>query len=70
MSTDIDNKNPINRELTWIELIQAAEERVNQCQIEIKRLYKSIVFFKKQQEAKIPFPQRSGNSAKRHLDLS
>jgi hypothetical protein len=47
------------QELNWINLIEDAEEEVNSCQIKIQKLTKAIVFFKKQSEAKIPFPTKT-----------
>lgn len=74
MSVDAINGNPTDPNLiqttTWKELIQAAEDRVNECQIQIQRLTKSIAFFRKQEDAKIPFPLKAKKKQQDTADLS
>jgi len=71
MSTDKQEKNLQNtHQITWNDLREAAESRLEACHMQIQRLTKSIAFFRKQDDLKIPFPLEGRENLKRHQDLS
>jgi hypothetical protein len=60
MSTHKSNKN------TWEILIKGSEEAIQTCRDRIKELNKSLIFFKKQKEAGVPFPYET-NKKRTHI---
>lgn len=63
MSTDKCNDIVENNQtVTWNLLIKATEDRLLECQCQIQKLTKSLIYFKKQEVAKIPFPLKSKDS--------
>jgi hypothetical protein len=57
-------------EITWSTLIKDSETAIQTCRDKIKELRKSIVFFKKQQDAGNPFPVNNEHITNTHQDLS
>jgi hypothetical protein len=70
MSVDkTEGENPPKQDISWKSAISDAEKQIQTHQETIKRLRKSIIFFKKQEEASVPFPQKSWRRHAIYLDI-
>lgn len=55
-SHSVKGENKTNKDITWDDLIRHSEAQMAQMSSQMKRLRKSIVFFKKEKELGVPFP--------------
>lgn len=68
MTTDkLQKKEKAKKDTNWTILAKQAEREIKHLQARMKKLHKSFVFFKKQEELGIPFPIEK---IARHVDLS
>jgi len=57
MSRDTSMANKERKQDTsWIELIEYSQTEINACEERIKKLRKSLIFFKNQAKEGVPFP--------------
>lgn len=71
MTVDKINEDSTQRkDILWKTCVDDAEREIKVCQDKIDRLRKSIIFFKKQDDAGVPFPVEGKEEVKRHINLS
>jgi len=68
MSTaSVNGESGTKQDITWKEAIADSEAEIRACEQKIAKLRKSIVFFKQQEVAGVPFPTKNLH---RHTDKS
>jgi hypothetical protein len=71
MSKDkVNQTEEKSKDITWEELVSDATTAIETHMKTVRRLRKSLVFFREQIDVGAPFPKPSKESTKRHQELS
>ena len=65
--TSVNREEKTKKDITWSHLIADSDAQIKAMSTRIKKLRKSIVFFKKQEASGVPFPVPEEN---RHKEFS